>query len=117
MPPAFLPSMAMDARFVYITTGTADEARAIGRALVESRLAACVNILEGMCSLYWWEGKVAEGRETVLIAKTRRGLVEKLTARVKEMHSASCPCVVALPILAGNPEFLRWIETETEGAG
>lgn len=107
----------MEARLVYITTETPAEARAIGAALVEERLAACVNIIEGMTSIFRWEGKIQQGSETVLIAKTRRELVEPLTARVKEMHGYSCPCVVALPILGGNPDFLRWIEEETSGGG
>ena len=107
----------MEARFVYITTETPAEARAIGPALVEARLAACVNIIEGMTSIFRWEGKIQQGSETVLIAKTRRELVEPLTARIKELHSYSCPCVVALPILEGNPDFLRWIEEETSGEG
>jgi periplasmic divalent cation tolerance protein len=103
----------MEARFVYMTTESAEEARRIGRELVESRLAACVNILEGMSSLYWWEGEVQEGSEVVLIAKTRQGRLRDLIDKVKSLHSYSCPCVVALPILAGNPDFLAWIGEET----
>ena len=99
--------------WVYMTTASADEARRIGRALVEERLAACANIIPGMTSFYWWQGKVDEGQETVLIAKTEQGLVETLTARVKALHSYTVPCVVALPILGGNPDFLRWITDET----
>jgi periplasmic divalent cation tolerance protein len=100
-------------RLIYITTDGPDEARAIGRALVEARLAACVNIVDPMASLYWWEGEVREGRETVLIAKTTAGLVDELTEKVRALHSYSCPCVVALPIEGGNPAFLYWIGAET----
>ena len=103
----------MTACLVYMTAETPDQAREIGRALVADRLAACVNVIEGMTSLYWWEGEVEEGAETVLIAKTRGELVERLTDRVKALHSYDCPCVVALPIGAGNPDFLSWIESET----
>ena len=103
----------MEARLVYITTGDAGEARKIGKALVEARLAACVNILDGMTSLYWWEGQVEEGRETVLIAKTRAALIPALTERVKSLHSYSVPCVVSLPIEGGNQDFLDWIMAET----
>ena len=102
-------------RFVYMTAGSPEEARSIGRTLVEERLAACVNILDGMNSLYWWEGAVQDEQETVLIAKTRAELLERLTERVKALHSYSCPCVVALPIEGGNPAFLQWIAEETEG--
>jgi periplasmic divalent cation tolerance protein len=101
-------------RFVYMTTSGPEEARRIGRTLVEERLAACVNILEGMRSMYWWEGAVQDAHEAVLIAKTREELVERLTERVKALHSYSCPCVVALPIEGGNPAFLQWIAEETE---
>ncbi|HEX7928333.1 MAG TPA: divalent-cation tolerance protein CutA [bacterium] len=101
--------------WVYMTASSVDEAKRIGRALVEERLAACTNILPGMTSFYWWQGKIDEGQETVLIAKTREELVERLTARVKALHSYSVPCVVALPMIGGNPDFLKWIEDETQG--
>jgi periplasmic divalent cation tolerance protein len=103
----------MDAVWIYMTAGSLDEARDIGRTLVEERLAACVNILEGMRSLYRWEGGVEEDEEVVLIAKTRATLVDALTDRVKTVHSYDCPCVVALPITGGNPAFLDWIGLET----
>lgn len=105
----------MEPRWVYITTSTLEEARRIGRQLVEERLAACVNIIPGMTSFYWWQGKIEEGNETVLIAKTRAELVARLTERVKALHSYTVPCVVALPILGGNPGFLQWIVDETSG--
>jgi periplasmic divalent cation tolerance protein len=104
----------MEFRFVYITTSDRDRARAIGRALVEERLAACVNIIDGMNSLYWWEGAIQDDHETILIAKTRAELVPKLTNRVKSLHRYEVPCIVALPILSGNPDFLKWIEQETK---
>ncbi len=98
---------------VYITTENADEAAHIGKALVESRLAACVNIVDGMSSMYWWEGAVQSDAETILIAKTRAALVPALTAKVKELHSYDCPCVIALPIVAGHEEYLQWLWDET----
>ena len=104
-----------DARLIYITTDGVEEAKAIGRALVEARLAACVNILDPMISMYWWGGKVTDGRETVLIAKTTAARTDALIAKVRELHSFSCPCVVALPVVAGNPGFLDWIAAETAG--
>jgi periplasmic divalent cation tolerance protein len=106
----------MSFEFVYITASSPDEARKIGRVLVEERLAACVNIFDRMSSLYWWEGKVDEGNEAVLIAKTREDLVPAITDRVKALHSYSCPCVVALPITQGNQDFLAWIGRETRPA-
>ena len=102
-----------DARLIYITTDGPDEARTIGRALVEARLAACANILDPITSIYRWEGAVQEGREAVLIAKTTSALVDALTAKVRELHSYDCPCIVSVPIDGGNSGFLDWIEAET----
>ena len=76
----------MEYRLVYMTTENKDQAREIGRVLVQERLAACVNIIDGMNSIYWWEGKVQEDNETVMIAKTRAGLVGELTERVKKLQ-------------------------------
>jgi len=101
---------------VYMTAETPEQARALGRALVETRLAACANVIPGMIPIFWWDGAVQEGSEAVLIAKTRRELLEELTAFVKARHDYDCPCVVALPIEGGNPAFLDWIGTETKAA-
>lgn len=106
--------MRGEPRLVYITTDGADEARKIGRALVEARLAACANILDPMTSIFRWEGEVQEGVETVLIAKTTADRVEALTERVLSLHSYDCPCVAVLPVEGGNPAFLDWIAAETE---
>jgi len=100
------------ASFVYITAADRNEALSIGRALVAERLAACVNILDGMTSLYWWNDKMEQGQEAVLIAKTNDELVGRLTQRVRELHSYDCPCVVSWPIAQGNADYLRWIEAE-----
>jgi len=100
-------------RFLYVTTGKLDEAWRIGQTLVTERLAACANVLPGMQSCYRWEGKLVQANECVLILKTRQALVERAVARVKELHSDSVPCVVALPVLGGNPDFLAWIASET----
>ncbi len=105
-----------DARFIYVTAASRDEALRIGRALVEERLAACANVIEPATSIYWWDGKVQSETEAVLIMKSRAALVEPLTARVKALHSYAVPCVVSLPIEAGNPEYLRWIAAETLGS-
>jgi len=104
----------MTVNVVYITAKDKAEARKIGRELVESRLAACVNIIDGVNSIYWWEGKVQDEAEAVLIAKTKESLVPELIEKVKSLHSYTCPCVVSLPVLGGNPDFLSWIERETK---
>ena len=98
---------------VCVTTPSLAEAEAIGRAVVEARLAASVNIVAGVSSLYWWEGAVREADEAMLWMKTRADLVEPLTARIKALHSYACPCVIALPITGGNPAYLAWIDAET----
>ena len=103
----------MEFRFLYITAGTPEEAHKIAEAVVGERLAACANVIKGMESVYWWQGKLTRDQETVLILKTRAELVEACAARVKSLHSYSCPCIVALPIVAGNPPYLAWLEQET----
>ena len=103
----------MDSVLVYITAANATEAEALGRALVERRLAACVNILPGCRSLFWWEGRVQEEAEVPLLVKTAADRLEALTAAVKELHSYSVPCVAAVPLVGGNAAFLEWIVTAT----
>lgn len=103
----------MTPTMLYVTAGSEAEAKTIARALIEARLAACANVIPGMASVYWWQGAVHEESEVVLIFKTRDDLVERAVARIKELHSADCPCVVALTITGGNPDFLNWIEKET----
>jgi periplasmic divalent cation tolerance protein len=104
----------MDFLFAYITARDAEEAARIGKILVTERLAACVNILPGMESHYWWEGKVESAHEAVLIAKTRADLREDLLERVRDLHEAKTPCVVFLPVNGGNPDYLDWIAAETD---
>jgi periplasmic divalent cation tolerance protein len=101
------------AAFVYVTIGDRDSALRLGRELVEARLAACANVIDGMRSLYWWQGAIEEADEAVLILKTRRELVEALTEKVRALHDYDCPCVVALPVVGGNLDFLDWIAAET----
>jgi periplasmic divalent cation tolerance protein len=100
--------------FVYITAKDKDEARKIGKAIVEKRLTACVNILDGMNSMYWWNGKIEDDNEAVIIAKTKGSLLNELITEVKSVHSYSCPCIVALPVLNGNKDFLDWITNQTK---
>lgn len=98
---------------VYITTKDRDEAKKIGFELVSNRLAAGVNIIDKIESIYWWEGKVQNGSESLLVAKTKESAVPALIEKVKSLHSYKTPCIVSLPITEGNPDFLRWIEAET----
>ncbi|MDZ7762632.1 MAG: divalent-cation tolerance protein CutA [Desulfovermiculus sp.] len=104
----------MSAVLVYVTCRNMEEAERVGESLIQSRVAACVNIIDGMRSMFWWGGKVEQDQETVLLAKTQVGLVGGLTDKVKSVHSDDCPCVVAVPIIDGNPDFLHWIQNETK---
>src|SRR5690554_5209470 len=108
--------MFKNIRFVYITTADKDEARKIGRILIEEKLAACVNILPGMESIYVWEGKIEEDTECVMIAKTHASKMKQLTQRVLEHHSYDCPCVASLSLAEGegNPEYMDWIEANSK---
>lgn len=104
----------MKLNLVYITAKNKEEAGKIGKELVKARLAACVNIIDKMNSLYWWEGKIQDDNEAVLIAKTKESLVKELVKKVKSIHSYSCPCIISLPILDGNKDYLDWLEKETK---
>lgn len=104
----------MSTRLMYVTCENREEALKISKIVVENRLAACANVLGDITSVFWWEGAIQEGQETAFILKTRDDLVEELTAKIKELHSYSCPCIVAVPIESGNKEFLDWIIEETQ---
>ena len=98
---------------IYVTASGAEEAKSIGRALVEARLAACANVIPAIDAIYRWQGKVEECREAVLILKTTEDKVPTVVAQVRALHSYACPCVVALPIVGGHKDFLDWIAAET----
>lgn len=97
---------------VYMTARDSKQAGRIASALVRERLAACVNVLGPISSLYRWEGRVGQDREVAFLAKTTRARWPALLKRVKELHSYKVPCVVALPVAAGNPVFLKWLASE-----
>jgi periplasmic divalent cation tolerance protein len=99
----------MDLRFVYMTFGNKEEARSVGKILVEEKLAACVNIIDGVSSLYIWQDKLQDDQEVIMIAKTTSDRMPVVIERVKGLHSYDCPCIVGLSISDGNPEFLEWI--------
>jgi len=102
--------------FVYTTYPSIVEAEAAGRALVEQRLAACVNILPGMVSHYRWQGAVERGEEAVMLIKTRASLAAAVCAKVKAIHSYSTPAILVLSIESVDQTYLAWILAETEGA-
>jgi len=102
---------------VFVTAGSAAEAERIARALVEEELAACVNLLSPIRSIYRWEGKVEQSDEVLLVAKTTAESFERLRARVVELHSYECPEVVGWSIEKGHEPYLRWIEASVRPAG
>ncbi len=101
------------ALMVYMTMSDGEEARRIGAALVERRLAACVNILPPIQSIYWWEDAVQQAEEVACVAKTEEDRFEELCAAVRSMHSYETPCIVALPLAAGDRDFLTWLREST----
>ncbi len=107
---------ASQPRFIYMTAADRAEASKIAEILVLERLIACANVLDGMRSFYWWDGEVQIDDEAVMIAKTEAGAVDAIVARVNELHSYDCPCVVALPIEGGNPDYLDWISANVGAA-
>jgi periplasmic divalent cation tolerance protein len=101
---------------LYTTYPSIVEAERAGQALVERRLCACVNILPGMISYYWWDGAIERGEEVTMTIKTRAALAEKVRAAVKEMHSYATPAVLVIPIESVDPDYHAWIVAETEAA-
>ncbi len=100
---------------VLITASSKEEAAKIATALVDEHLAACVNIVPEIRSLFSWEGKTRDERETLLICKSRQPLLDRLIARVTSLHSYTVPEVIALPIVGGSADYLIWLQQTTEG--
>ena len=107
--------MTTDGVIVLITASSYDEAEKIAAALVNEHLAACVNIVPEVRSLFFWEGKTQDAREVLLICKGSLQLVEKLIIRVRELHSYTVPEIIAIPIVAGSREYLDWVEKTVKG--
>ncbi len=98
---------------VLITASSQEEARKIGRTMVEERLFACANIISPIQSIFHWEGKVNDEKEVLLIAKTKTGLSDEVEKRVKELHSYTVPEILFLPVLRGSKDYLNWVDAET----
>ena len=108
-----ISSEEAEAMWVYVTCESESQAHDIGMQVLKERLAACANIIPGMRSMYWWEGKLEEARESVLIFKTTTDSFAQLSERIKALHSYDVPCVIGLPIMGGNADYLSWIHKET----
>ena len=98
---------------LYITAPNREEAILVCRDLVGARLVACANIVEHATSFFWWQGVIEQEAEVLIIAKTMEPHVDRVVERVKALHTYDCPCVVAVPIKGGNPEYIEWIARET----
>lgn len=98
---------------VFITAPGENEAAMIARSLVEARLAACVNIIKGIRSIYTWQGRIEDDSEVLMIAKTQHALLDALTAKVRELHSYDVPEVIALPVTGGSEDYLKWLREST----
>ena len=98
---------------VVVTAADADQLAGLTRTLVEERLAACGHQIAAIRSVYRWDGAVHDEPEARVALHTRRSLIEALTARVVELHPYDVPCVIALPLVGGNPAYLRWIADGT----
>ena len=98
---------------VLVTAGSKEEAQKIARGLLEEKFAACVNIIDGVESHFWWQGKIDIVKEALLVIKTRKELFNKLAKKVKSLHSYSVPEIIALSIVTGNTEYLKWINDST----
>lgn len=106
----------MDEIVVFITASNEDEASKIARALVKERLAGCVNIIKDVRSVYSWQGKIEDESEVLMIAKTQKPLFGSLMMKVKALHSYTIPEIIALPIIEGSEDYLKWLK-EVTGSG
>lgn len=98
---------------VFITAPNEDEAAKIARAIVKDRLAGCVNIIKNIRSIYRWQGKIEDEPEVLMVVKTQKSLFDELSKKVKELHSYSVPETIALPIVEGSEDYIRWLNEET----
>ena len=99
---------------VLVTAGSAEEASRIADGLLGQRKAACVNIVSGVRSLFWWQDSLDSTEENLLIIKTRASALNAVITLVRQMHSYDVPEIIALPITGGNPDYLEWIDREVE---
>jgi periplasmic divalent cation tolerance protein len=102
---------------VFSACSTLDEARRIARKLIEERLAACVNLAPGVRSLYRWKGEIEEADEYLLVIKSSRDLFDRLRLELEKAHTYEVPEVVAIPIVAGSPNYLNWMDSELKLSG
>jgi len=107
---------AHDFQLVLVTAPNRAAARRLARAALQQRLAACVNLVPGVESHYWWQGKIESAAEVLLLFKTRKTLVRRLQSLVGEQHPYDTPEFLAVPLRAGSRKYLKWLAQETKGA-
>lgn len=95
---------------VLVTASKREEAEKIAKALVNQKVAACVNIIKGLQSYFWWEGKLDNAKELLLVIKTKKSKLNTLIKLVKSLHSYTVPEIIALPIAGGEKKYLDWID-------
>jgi periplasmic divalent cation tolerance protein len=105
------PTNSTNSVVVLITTGNEQEAHKIAKLLVKERRAACVNIVPNVDSLFRWEGKIDSADESLLLVKTRASLLSEIIGLVKEVHSYQVPEIIAMPIIGGSEEYLKWLDS------
>jgi len=98
---------------VFITASNEDEASKIAKVLVEARLAGCVNIVRNIRSIYSWQGKIEDEPEVLMVVKTQKSLFDSLSTKVKELHSYTVPEIIAMPIITGSEDYLKWLKEVT----
>ncbi|TAN59116.1 divalent-cation tolerance protein CutA [bacterium] len=98
----------------FVSAGSKEEAEKIASGLLKEKLAACVNIVKGADSHFWWQGKLDKAKETLLIVKTKKSLFPGLIKKIKSMHSYEVPEIIALPVVAGHKPYLDWIDESTK---
>ena len=97
---------------IFVTTSSETEARKVAELLIDRRKAACVNIVPRVDSSFWWQGKADSVQESLLIIKTRASLLPEIIDLVKKVHSYSVPEIIAIPIIGGSEDYLKWIDDE-----
>lgn len=101
-----------DYAIVFVTTADEEEGRLISDVLLERRMASCVNIVDGVNSLYRWNGKINETEECLLLIKTKKALLDEVVSLIKEIHSYEVPEIIALPVIGGSEDYFNWIDQE-----
>ena len=99
---------------ILVTAKNKKEATAIACGLLETKLIACANIIDGVQSFFWWQGKIDSSKEVLLVLKSKKTLFKKISVKVKSLHSYQTPEIIALPLLDGSKDYLNWIDSSTQ---